>query len=134
VKKLIYLLIVLVTFSFKLSERKNDSQIVYDPKNVDLFGHRHKEFYPTGEIKFICHDTYLKCGGIPGTTGMTRRYRFRRLYFDRCGNIKLIVKGMTESGCWIHDVKILVEKRKNEEISCDKEVFVYPTLQNLKDD
>ena len=93
-------------------------------------GHVHYRYYNTGELKYKCRD--LNAGTSGRTTAMIQKMKFKRQYYDKCGTLKLVVKGRLETGCWKNEVIILSYIEKNKDLACEKEVFINPTLSELE--
>lgn len=132
--KLKFILVILITSSFRFASEEIGGIEVDNDFSESLFGYKHKEFYKTDEIKYVCYERILNESKSSRLIGWHQNYKYKRIYYDRCGNIKLVIKGKREVGCWVNDFKILTSKRKNELISCTKEEFKYPTDQEMKED
>jgi hypothetical protein len=68
------------------------------------------------------------------STAAIRNFRYKRRYYDRCGNLKLVVSGTGQQGCWRNSIDILTKTRKNEDLDCEKEKFNYLTQEELEED
>lgn len=113
----------LLSFTYKESKTHPVGLVSSNWKGV------HKKYYSTGELRYTCVDHHY--GTTGRATGMIRLFRFERIYFDKCGNKKFIVKGKGESGCWRNKITISKQARLNENVPCDKEAFVYLTDEEL---
>jgi len=122
---LILLLIALITFQSNKPFQYNS--IAYN--NIRLVSNSHKGYYDTGELRYICQDH--NTGATGRGTGVIQRFKFKRLYYDKCGNVKLIVFGTGETGCWRNDIKISKQSIKNKNAECKKELFIYPKENEL---
>jgi hypothetical protein len=123
----ILILFVLVSFTFLSAIFKNSEKLEEQISNKK---NSHKGYYDSGELRYICYDK--NTGTIGRGTGTTRKFKFKRIYYDKCGNIKLIVTGNGESGCWRNKLIITKQEPKNETFICDKEVFLYPSKTDLE--
>ncbi len=99
--------------------------------NNGSYGWADTSYYDSGEIRFICHHHRIP-GGSGRGTGRTFKSRFKRIYFDQCGNIRYIASGKAETGCWVFDVKILYSNGKNADLKCKKSIFIKPTDDEIK--
>ncbi|MFL5728663.1 MAG: hypothetical protein ACJ75J_04175 [Cytophagaceae bacterium] len=125
------ILVLLSASSFKFQDRCEE-YTTGEKRTNNLLGYKHTVYYKTGEIKFVCHEHHT--GFYGKGTGIIRKYNFKRHYYDRCGNLKLIVLGKREEGCWRNEVKILKVTRKNESSFCEKEEFIYPGISEIEKD
>jgi len=123
----VLILILIIWCAFSSYKYKEQSCGQY---KIDLdSGFTHKDFYSTGELRYICVDYTT---GVKGAK--IRKFRFERQYFDKCGNLKLTIRGKGESGCWGKCVVRSKQEKENENIGCDREDFVYPTKSELEMD
>jgi hypothetical protein len=126
-KKIFLILIVFISATF-LSAIFNKTEKL----EAEIFNLKkpHKGYYESGELRFVCYDKHT--GQYGRGTGVVRTFKFKRIYYDKCGNVKLIVTGKGETGCWRNGLEITEQKQKNETLICDKEQFVYPSKTDLE--
>jgi hypothetical protein len=125
--KVLLLFVTILPFSLSLKFK--------EPRTADglfmFMRHTHKGYYDTGELRYICYDK--NTGQIGRGTGTVRKFKFKRVYYDKCGNTKLIVTGKGESGCWRNKLTITDEKViKEPSTSCEKGEFAYPSRTDLE--
>jgi hypothetical protein len=107
-------ILFLLIFSF-LSIQKIESETV----NL-LWNNTHKGFYETGELRYICHNHFR-----------SQKSYFKIIYYDKCGNLKLLATGTRESGCWKRTIEIQKIKDKNKKDTC---FYIIPGNEEIEKD
>ena len=93
------------------------------------FGDSHKGYYPTGELRFVCTDGPSR--RIGESTSAVSVFRFKRILYDRCGNVRLVCKGSIRIGCWEKEVQISSFEQLHTGKHCPTDNFQYPSKEAL---